>query len=358
MNMLANLEKFKNYYAEIVLVGITILAFALRLYCADVHCFTYDETFTQSLALTNAWHIIYYALIYDCNTPTYYLLAHFSYILSGVSDFFVMRLPSIVFGTLFVPVVYYIGKEFHGKLLGSLCAFTVAISYPMIFYSQDARSYTLVFLLFGICTYYFLKIVNGDYSYIYLFTAFSGLCMWVHVYSFVPLSMLWIILLYKYQTRIIPFVAIMGIWCLPFIIMIHNQLATKLHETFGEHITDYLFNEPLEMAWFLSYALIPLIIYALLKYRTYKNLLLFTIIPGLTILVFGGMTFVTSIFPRYTLLTFPMVLCVAYYPVIKFVERFNIKQKGIILVLIVYGLSTISYLALIGYYFNRVCVYV
>jgi uncharacterized membrane protein len=348
---------WKQYWSELSLILIALLALVLRLYCAGVHCFTYDETFTQNLALNNIWNIIYYSFTFDCNTPLYYLAAHFSYVLFGVSDFFVMRFPSIIFGALFVPVVYCIGKEFHSKLLGLLCAFTVAISYPMIFYSQDARSYALTFLTFGICTYYFLKVHNGNYSYIYLLTAFTGLCLWVHIYAVIPLAMLWLIVLYDYHLKALPFVAIIGVWCLPFVLMIHNQFNVKVHEVFGEKWNEYLFNEPLELAWILSYLLIPLIIYALYKYRTYKNLLVFSVVPGLTILTFLEMTFVTSIFPRYTLLVLPMILCVAYYPFIKFIERYDTKRKLVILALIVYGLSAISYLALLGYYFNQICVY-
>jgi len=81
----------------------------------------------------------------------YYLVLHGVIGLFGPSVL-VLRMPSVIAGTLAIPVVYQLGRHVaRSRLVGVEAACLFAVSQPIIFWQQDARAYSLD-ALFGAVT--------------------------------------------------------------------------------------------------------------------------------------------------------------------------------------------------------------
>lgn len=87
--------------------------------------------------------------------PLYFVLVHYWYLL-GKSEF-MLRFPSALFGIAAIPVVYLIARRLFGSRVGVISAFVVALSPFHIWYSQEARMYTLQVLLASASILFFVR---------------------------------------------------------------------------------------------------------------------------------------------------------------------------------------------------------
>jgi uncharacterized membrane protein len=90
--------------------------------------------------------------------PLDYIILHF-FLHFGISDF-IVRLPSAIFGMLSIILIYYITKTLFGPKEGLISAFLLAISPMHIFYSQEARMYSLFVFLSLLSLLFFIKAIN------------------------------------------------------------------------------------------------------------------------------------------------------------------------------------------------------
>lgn len=89
----------------------------------------------------------------DVHPPGYYLILHFTTVLLGDAEWAV-RLPSALAGTLAVYVTFLLGKELYSHQEGLVGALLMAVFFTPVYYSQEARSYSLL-LLFSVVTAFF-----------------------------------------------------------------------------------------------------------------------------------------------------------------------------------------------------------
>ena len=92
----------------------------------------------------------------DFHPPLYYLILKIWSYVFGTSEI-ALRFPSIVFGLLTIYLVYLIGKELFNKKVGLIAGSFLTTSGLHIYYSQEARMYSLVTLLVSYLVYLFLK---------------------------------------------------------------------------------------------------------------------------------------------------------------------------------------------------------
>ena len=92
----------------------------------------------------------------DFHPPLYYLVLKVWSNIFGTSEM-ALRFPSIIFGLLTIYLVYLIGKEIFNKRVGLIAAVLLATSGLHVYYSQEARMYSLVALLVSYLVYLFLK---------------------------------------------------------------------------------------------------------------------------------------------------------------------------------------------------------
>jgi mannosyltransferase len=77
------------------------------------------------------------------NHPLYTLLAHVSVGVFG-EHVWSLRLPAMIFGVAAVPLIYWLGASMTTRLEGVLATALLATSYHHVWFSQNARGYTLL----------------------------------------------------------------------------------------------------------------------------------------------------------------------------------------------------------------------
>jgi len=169
-------------YLQILLVLIFIAA-VLRLYALDLSPLWLDE------ALTYRWSLHpfseYWGLIStggEVSPPLFYWM-EYAMLSFGHTEITLRLLPA-VFGILTVPVVYYLGSYAVDRNAGLLAAALIAFSPFHLFYSQEARMYSLM-LFFLACAllFFFRAVKEEDVRWWLVFGLFSGLAFWTHFYS-------------------------------------------------------------------------------------------------------------------------------------------------------------------------------
>jgi hypothetical protein len=88
----------------------------------------------------------------NVHMPFYFYLMHYWIRLFGTSEW-VLRLPSAVFGTVAIALIFLLGSEMFNPLVGFVCALLIAFMPEQIHYSQQARMYPLLALIAISSTY-------------------------------------------------------------------------------------------------------------------------------------------------------------------------------------------------------------
>lgn len=140
----------------IYLVGIV-----LRFINIDTRPLDGDEGIVAKMIYDNSWQFAISEIARDVHPPLYYLLTKLSLSIFGVSEFS-LRLVSAISGILLVVAVYYFAKEFLNKKIALVSSLIVAISAYLIYFSQEARMYSLFALLAVLSYYFFLKYLKKD----------------------------------------------------------------------------------------------------------------------------------------------------------------------------------------------------
>ncbi len=93
------------------------------------------------------------------NHVLFSMLAKLSSVLLGYSTW-TLRLPAVVLGVLGVYAVYRLGREVAGEREGMLAAAFIAASSPHVFFSQNARGYTGMFLFATLAAALLLRLLD------------------------------------------------------------------------------------------------------------------------------------------------------------------------------------------------------
>jgi mannosyltransferase len=126
-----------------LMIPIVALAFAVRLYRLDVQSLWFDESLSALFASGPfAWGIR--AMLEEGlhHSPLYYVLLR-PFAALGFSEFS-LRFLSVALGVLTIPLLAQLGRLTVGSEAGLLAAFLLAINPFHVWYSQEARMYTLL----------------------------------------------------------------------------------------------------------------------------------------------------------------------------------------------------------------------
>jgi len=160
------------------LLGLTLLAFALRVYSLGRWELWFDETASYVVAVKNIPDLLAYTrTAIQEHPPGYYLLLHFWMQQVGSSEF-ALRYLSVLAGVVFVPLIYRFAGRLFSPAVGFWAAFVAAISPFAVSYAQEARMYTLLGLLALLSVYVFWVMLHEKawrWWFIYIALAIAGM---------------------------------------------------------------------------------------------------------------------------------------------------------------------------------------
>jgi len=140
------------------LVLLLVLATALRVIGLGDESFWFDEGYTVAFVSMPFTKMLAYMPTHEPHPPLYFIIVNIWSCL-GVSEL-LLRLPSAIFGVLTVLVLWRCVREQWGIAPAFAAAALCATSGICIWYSQEARMYSLVLLLAAISMRYFLRFVS------------------------------------------------------------------------------------------------------------------------------------------------------------------------------------------------------
>jgi mannosyltransferase len=156
----------------LLLLVLVLLAYALRLHNLDAFSFWTDEGLTPERSGYPVAQILRNEILIqgyvtrDTHPPLYYLVLHATRSLFGQTDF-AFRYPSVLFGVLLIPLIYQLGRRLapsarHAAGLGLIVALLAAVNPLQIYYSQEARMYTLLVLLVTAMSYILWRAIQNS----------------------------------------------------------------------------------------------------------------------------------------------------------------------------------------------------
>ncbi len=141
-----------------MIIGILLVALALRLINLNQSLWL-DEA-VQAVVAKNSLAFAFEELRGDFHPPLFHLLMHFWVRIFGSSEIS-LRMPSVLFGIGTVWVVYLLIKELtDSKISGPVASLLLATAPYHVYYSQEARMYSMVTFFTCLSMYYFLRVIS------------------------------------------------------------------------------------------------------------------------------------------------------------------------------------------------------
>lgn len=127
------------------LIGITIVAAALRLYRLGEPSLWGDEVLTADLCRLPLGRMFAVLARHDVHPPLFALLERIA--TTGGIDEWHLRLVPLIASVATVPIVFLLGRELLGARTGLVAAALVAVTPCMVWYGREARSNSLFALI-------------------------------------------------------------------------------------------------------------------------------------------------------------------------------------------------------------------
>jgi hypothetical protein len=207
------------------------LAVLLRYYRLGSNLLWLDELYGYQLTQLGPGPILRTSLL-DEHPPLYNLIA---WVTSGFGLWhtpWVLRWPAALAGAVNIPFFYLLASKLANKPSALVTAFMLAISSGQVFYSQEARPYTILILLATLSAWLLTRIQEHPanrmtwwwHTIALLVGCWSG-------YTFVLIAVIqivWLLLTSGIRSRAVVHAAIVGVCCLPLIALALNPLAKAL----------------------------------------------------------------------------------------------------------------------------------
>lgn len=171
-----------------IVAGLTAVAALLRFLTLGVQSYHHDEVVTASRILRGSFgHAMDAVGFSESAPPLYYALAWVWTQVTGTGEFGLRSLSALA-GVATVPVVYLIGLELRGRRAGLMAAALAAVNPMLLWYSQEARAYSLLVLLCAVSLLYCLRALRyGRPRDLTLWGVASGLALATHYFAIFPI---------------------------------------------------------------------------------------------------------------------------------------------------------------------------
>ena len=341
---------------EIILLAVVLLALILQLYHLGYKSLWLDEVFSFQVSSLDLREILDYPEY--IHPHLYYIILHF-FLYLGDSDFLV-RLPSVVFSVLCIPLVYILGKDFFDYRVGLLSAFLIAISPFFYWYAQEARMYTLL-SLFSLCSliFFYNAIQKNDVKLWIGFIASTSFGIYTHYFAFLIILTEFLFLavfIKRYQIifgRFLVSLTTIFVLFLPQMIKLFLGMGSKLESGASWGMTPSLFFVPdifysLSAGYYVQYSWgFVILLFIIFLYGLHTSFLEYTEEIGLSViwvfapvLIAFPLAFKIDFDVRYIIFVLPIYLVIISKGLL------NIKKKrfGIFLILMLIILASNAYL--------------
>jgi mannosyltransferase len=162
--------------------AILIVGIVLRFYDLGQKSLWLDEAMSLHIS-TNNFSQIWLELTKYTNSPPLYLWLLHIFLKPGVNEFFA-RLPSALFGVATLLLIVHMGRLTFGKSYALYALVLFSLSPFYIYYSQEARMYSLWTFLIVLSYYYLYKILQGDHRYRIWLMYFISLLLNIYTHYF------------------------------------------------------------------------------------------------------------------------------------------------------------------------------
>lgn len=144
-----------------------------------------DEYVSWHVASTPMFDGFWQEVFKQCHMPLYYLyLKPFA----GFSDT-ILRLTSVLPSLLAILVMYFVGKEISKKV-GYFAAIITSVLSFLIYYSQEVRFYSILFLFSGMSLLYLIRYVKyNDKKNLVLFVISNLLVLFTHIIGIIYVAL-------------------------------------------------------------------------------------------------------------------------------------------------------------------------
>lgn len=167
-------DKYSLFFCILFII---LIGAALRIYGLDSKDLWHDEV----IAIYRFEKV---SFAYDPHPPLYYILLKFWITCFGKTEFAVRSL-SVLAGIGSLLVLYKIGELLVSRKLGLISAFLLALSPLHIWYSQEARNYSLSVFLILVSIYAFLLCLKKDKTCLWaIFTVVTSLSIYTSYFAF------------------------------------------------------------------------------------------------------------------------------------------------------------------------------
>jgi len=178
---------FSTRQPRLFLIFTLIVGSFFRFYHLGYESLWLDEGYSVVLARQSAAQIIG-GLSGDLHPPLYGLLLHGWVLVFGDSEA-ALRSLSVFFGILTLLAAYFLARRLFGERTARYTALIISLSTFHVFYSQEARSYTLMAFLATLSFYFFVRLLdekNRLFSAGYFFSTI--LLLYTHNFGLLTLA--------------------------------------------------------------------------------------------------------------------------------------------------------------------------
>src|SRR5262245_56294193 len=166
-----------------VVLGLVLLASLVRFGTLGAKSFWGDELSTVDLVHRSLGHMLTGIGNLESTPPLYYVLSWLWVQIVPGTEVGIRALPAL-FGVALVPVTYWIGRELADARTATIAAALVASNPFLVWYSQEARSYSLLALLSAVALLLAIRAVKRPSGYLYAGWALaSALALTTHYFA-------------------------------------------------------------------------------------------------------------------------------------------------------------------------------
>lgn len=170
----------------LLVIGATVVGLVIR--SIATRSIWLDEAISITEVKMSFGDMLHQLAIADVHPPLYFMLLWGVVHGTGSTAELVVRAPSIVIGTAMIPLMYTIGKDIFDRRAGAIAAVLTAIAPIAVWYSQEARMYSMFMLFALLAAWAQVRVLRtGSKKAWFAFTVVAALWMYTQYFAFIPL---------------------------------------------------------------------------------------------------------------------------------------------------------------------------